>query len=27
MASLTNPKTVTYEEWLLMPEVEDAIEE
>jgi len=27
MASLPNPKTVTYEEWLRMPEVEDAIEE
>jgi len=27
MASLPNPKTVSYEEWLRMPEVEDAIEE
>lgn len=27
MASLPNPKTVTYEEWLRMPEVSDAIEE
>ena len=27
MASLPNPKTVTYEEWLRMPEVQDAIEE
>jgi Uma2 family endonuclease len=27
MASLPNPKTVTYEEWLRMPEVTDAIEE
>jgi len=27
MASLPNPRTVTYEEWLLMPEVEDATEE
>jgi Uma2 family endonuclease len=27
MASLPNSKTVTYEEWLRMPEVEDAIEE
>ena len=27
MASLPNPKTVTYEEWLRMPEVGDAIEE
>jgi Uma2 family endonuclease len=27
MASLPNPKTVTYDEWLRMPEVEDAIEE
>lgn len=27
MASLPNPKTVTYEEWLRMPEVEDATEE
>jgi Uma2 family endonuclease len=27
MASLPSSKTVTYEEWLRMPEVEDAIEE
>jgi Uma2 family endonuclease len=27
MASLPNSKTVTYEEWLRMPEVSDAIEE
>ena len=27
MASLPNPQTVTYEEWLRMPEVTDAIEE
>jgi len=27
MASLPNSKTVTYEEWLRMPEVEDATEE
>ncbi len=27
MASLPNPKTVTYEEWLRMPEVQDATEE
>ena len=27
MASLPNSKTVTYEEWLRMPEVDDAIEE
>ena len=27
MASLPNAKTVTYEEWLTMPEVHDAIEE
>ena len=27
MASLPNAKTVTYEEWLRMPEVQDAIEE
>ena len=27
MASLPNSKAVTYEEWLLMPEVQDAIEE
>ncbi|MGA2771115.1 MAG: Uma2 family endonuclease [Bryobacteraceae bacterium] len=27
MASLPNPRTVTYEEWLRMPEVTDAIEE
>ena len=27
MASLPHPKTVTYEEWLQMPIVEDAIEE
>lgn len=27
MASLPNPKRVTYEEWLEMPEVQDAIEE
>ena len=27
MASVPNPKTVTYEEWLRMPEVSDAIEE
>ena len=27
MASLPNSKTVTYEEWLRMPEVPDAIEE
>jgi Uma2 family endonuclease len=27
MASLPNPRTVTYEEWLRMPEVQDAIEE
>jgi Uma2 family endonuclease len=27
MASLPSSKTVTYEQWLLMPEVEDAIEE
>jgi len=27
MASLPNAKTVTYEEWLTMPEVQDAIEE
>jgi len=27
MASLPNSKTVTYEEWLRMPEVRDAIEE
>jgi Uma2 family endonuclease len=27
MASLPNPRTVTYEEWLRMPEVSDAIEE
>ena len=27
MASLPNSKTVTYEEWLHLPEVEDAIEE
>jgi len=27
MASLPSPKTVTYEEWLRMPVVEDAIEE
>jgi len=25
MASLPNPQTVTYEEWLRMPEVTDAI--
>ena len=27
MASLPNPRTVTYEEWLRMPEVTDFIEE
>ena len=27
MATLTKSKTVTYEEWLRMPEVTDAIEE
>ena len=27
MASLPNPQTVTYEQWLRMPEVTDAIEE
>ena len=27
MASLPNSKTVTYEEWLRMPEVEDGVEE
>ena len=27
MASLPNPRTVTYEEWLHMPEVQDATEE
>ena len=27
MASLSNPKTVTYEEWLRMPEVQDSTEE
>ena len=27
MASLPHPRTVTYEEWLRMPEVSDAIEE
>src|SRR5579862_3126582 len=27
MASVPNPQTVTYEEWLRLPEVEDAIEE
>jgi Uma2 family endonuclease len=27
MASLPNPKTITYEEWLRMPEVQDATEE
>jgi Uma2 family endonuclease len=27
MASLPNPKTVSYDEWLRMPEVEDAVEE
>ena len=27
MASFPNPRTVTYEEWLRMPEVHDAIEE
>ncbi len=27
MASLPNPRTVTYEEWLRIPEVQDAIEE
>jgi Uma2 family endonuclease len=27
MASLPNPRAVTYEEWLLMPEVQDATEE
>jgi Uma2 family endonuclease len=27
MASLPNSKTVTYEEWLRMPEVTDAVEE
>ena len=27
MASLPNSKTVTYDEWLRMPEVTDAIEE
>jgi Uma2 family endonuclease len=27
MASLPNTRTVTYEEWLAMPEVQDAIEE
>src|SRR3954468_21669808 len=27
MASLPNPRTVTYEEWLEMPEVDDVIEE
>src|ERR1019366_571702 len=27
MASLPNPQTVTYEEWLRMPEVTDFIEE
>src|SRR3974377_34148 len=27
MASVPNPKTVTYEEWLRLPEVQDAIEE
>ena len=27
MASLLNSKTVSYEEWLRMPEVTDAIEE
>ncbi len=25
MASLPSPKTVTYEEWLRMPEAQDAI--
>jgi Uma2 family endonuclease len=27
MASLPNPRTISYEEWLRMPEVDDAIEE
>jgi Uma2 family endonuclease len=27
MASLPNPRTITYEEWLRMPEVQDATEE
>ena len=27
MASLPNPRTVTYEEWLRMPEVQDSTEE